>query len=168
MDDLDFEFHGFDELAGKMEAVARKVRGPVAKEMVRAGANVFKREMIDRAPVLDEKNSGSNSLEPGALKDDIRVRFPASEQLLDTTAAVGPGKKTAYVANFVEYGHRMVSGGQSKVGADGKVRGNGKVSDVDVPAYPFVRPAFEAGQGEAEHAMVEKFDSMNLETADGE
>lgn len=137
----DYEIRGFSELAAKMEAGTREIGERRVKRMVLAGARVFKREVVSRAPVLDKKTAGSTSLEPGALKDDIRIATLKNETL--PTAVVGPSRKTAYVANFVEYGHRMVKG---------------KVALADVPAHPFIRPAFESAQDEAEQAMIKDFD----------
>jgi HK97 gp10 family phage protein len=152
----DYEIRGFSELATKMEAAAREVGERRTKRMVLAGARVFKREMVSRAPVLDKKTANSTSLEPGALKKNIRIAMLKKETI--PTAIVGPGTKTDYVARFVEYGHRMVSGGQSHVLPGGKTRGPGTASEIDVPAHPFIRPAFESAQGEAEQAMIKDFD----------
>jgi len=154
--DFEWESKGFDELAAKLNAAAQEVKGPRARRMVRAGAEVFKKEMVERAPVLDKKTTGSNALEPGALKKDIKVRNVKNQVL--PTVRVGPGGKTAYVANFVEYGHRDVHGGYLKLLGNGKSQGPGKAGDMDVPAHPFVRPTFEAAQGAAEAAMEADFD----------
>jgi HK97 gp10 family phage protein len=151
----DYEIRGFDELAKRFESGAALIE-PRARRMVLAGARVFKREVVARAPVLDKKTAGSNSLDPGALKAGIRIATLTEET--QPTAVIGPNKKTAYVANFVEYGHRMVSGGYSQVLPGGLARGPGKAGEKDVQAQPFIRPAFESAQGEAEAAMVADFD----------
>ena len=150
------ETTGIAEIREKIQAMRSQVSGPISRRAVRAGGRVIAAAMIERTPVNIEKNAGSNSLEPGAVKADIKVRFPAAEnQTMEAVALIGPGGKTSHVARFVEYGHRMVHGGQSKVGADGKVRGRGIVHDVDVPAHPFLRPAYEASLAEAQAAMAE-------------
>lgn len=146
------ETTGIAEMKAKMQALRQQVRGPLAQRAVRAGGRVIQAAMIERTPINIEKNTGSNSLDPGAVKSDIKVRFPAKENDHETTALIGPGKKTGHVARWVEYGHRMVHGGQSKVGPDGKVRGRGIVHDEDVPAHPFLRPAYEASVAEAREA----------------
>lgn len=152
---MGFEMSGLNEMVAQMNGLREQVSGPIAKKAVRAAGNVIKVAMVERTPENIEKNAGSDSLEPGAVKADIKVRFPANEQVLETTALIGPGAKTAHVARWVEYGHRMVHGGQSKVGADGRIRGNGSVGAVDVPAYPFLRPAYESALDVAHEAEAE-------------
>jgi HK97 gp10 family phage protein len=149
------ETKGIAEMKARMRSLSQQVSGPIAKKAVRAGGKVIRDAMIERTPELIEKNTGSDALEPGAVKADIKVRFPAAENKYEATALIGPGSKTSHVARWVEYGHRMVSGGQSKVLANGKVRGPGKVHEQDVPAYPFLRPAFEESVAEAQAAEVE-------------
>jgi HK97 gp10 family phage protein len=161
MAEFEMETRGFEELAAKLENIGHEVAGPVAKKMVRAGARVMKRAIEERTPTLDAKTASSSALQPGAMKADIRIAYPANE--LIPTAIVGPGKKTAHVANWVEYGHREVHGGQSKVTAKGTT-GSG-VAGADVPAHPFVRPAFEAAQAETENAMVAELQAAELEGA---
>lgn len=152
---MGFEMQGLKEEIARMNTLREQVSGPIAKKAVRAAGIVVRDAMIERTPVNIEKNAGSNSLEPGAVKADIKVRFPAQEQVLETTALIGPGAKTAHVARWVEYGHRDVHGGQSKVGADGKVRGHGVANIEDVPAHPFLRPAYEASIDAGHEAEAE-------------
>lgn len=121
----------------------------VSASAVRAGADVIAEAMTTAAPVLDAKTAGSTALEPGALKADIRTTQGRTEEG-EVAAFAGPGHETAHVARFVEYGHRMVHGGQSKVvDGEGRTRGAGVASEIDVPAHPFLRPAFEASVTEA-------------------
>jgi len=152
---MGFDMAGLDALKARMAGMREHVSGPIARKAITAGGHVIQDAMVERTPVNVEKNAGSNSLEPGAIKADIKVRFPAQEQPLETTATIGPGGKTSHVARWVEYGHRMVSGGQSKIGADGKLRGPGTAAEKDVPAYPFLRPAFEASEGPAMDIIAE-------------
>lgn len=142
-------------MKARMKALSAEVTGPMAQRAVRAGGRVIQAAMIERTPVLIEKNAGSDALEPGAVRADIKVRFPAAQNQFEATALIGPGGKTSHVARFVEYGHRMVTGGQSKVLASGKVRGRGKVAEQDVPAHPFLRPAWEESVAEAQAAEVD-------------
>lgn len=148
------ETTGIAEMKARMLALRQQVSGPMAAKAVRAGGRVIRDAMIERTPVNVERNAGSNSLEPGAVKEDIKVRMPAKENQFEATALIGPGKTTSHVARWVEYGHRMVTGGQSKVLPSGKIRGSGKVAEKDVPAYPFLRPAFEESVAAAQEAEV--------------
>lgn len=152
---MDIEQSGVEEMKAKMLAMRQHMSGPGSQKAVRAGGNVIKGAMVERTPVLIEKNAGSNALEPGSVKRDILVRFPASENQYQVTALIGPGKRAGRVAHLVEYGHRMVVGGKSRVLANGKVQGNGKVLERDVPAHPFLRPAFEASVAEAQKVLAE-------------
>jgi len=166
MDGLDFDFQGFDKLAATMEAAARNARRPAMERMVRAGAAVFKKEMVERAPVLEKKNTGSDSLEPRALKEGIRVLVPKGVEPVE--AHIGPrGSRLIRTATEVEFGHRMVHGGSLRLLGNGKTKGDG-VAGEDVPAHPFVRPTYEVAQSEAETAMIAAFDAENLEVTDGE
>jgi len=166
MDGLEFDFRGFDALAKTMEAAARNVKGPAVRKMVRAGAEVFKREMIERAPVLAKKNAGSDALEPRAIKDGIRILIPKNADPVE--AHIGPrGSKLVRVSTEVEYGHREIHGGSLTLLGNGKTKGSG-VAGEDVPEHPFVRPTFESAQGAAEAAMIETFNAENLEVVSGE
>lgn len=149
------ELKGIAEMKARMRALSAEVTGPMSQHAVRAGGRVIQAAMIEYTPVLIEKNAGSNALEPGAVKADIKVRFPAEQNKFEATALIGPGAKTKHVARFVEYGHRMVTGGQAKVLASGKTSGRGTVGEQDVPAHPFLRPAWEESVAEAQAAEVE-------------
>ncbi len=94
---------GLDELKANIAALRERMVGPGTERAVRAGGNVIRDAMRARTPMLIEKNAGSNALPPGSVRRNIGVRFPPKEQLFETTAIVGPGPKTAYVARFVEY-----------------------------------------------------------------
>ncbi|GEM_PF-3858269 len=155
-EDFEWESRGFDELAAKLEAIGQQATGPRARRMVRAGAEVFKKEMVDRAPLLTKKTTGSDSLDPGELKRSIRVLLPKSVEPVE--ARIGPrGSELIRVATDVEYGHREVHGGSLTLLGNGKTKGSGAAGE-DVPAHPFVRPAFEAAEAEAEQAMMQDFD----------
>jgi hypothetical protein len=120
---MDFEIKGMKELVAKLEKARVDMAGPEMKKALRAGGKVIQQAMIERAPMLDGKTPGSDSLEPGALKSHITVSVPASDNPIE--AIIGPNSKVAYVARFVEYGHRQVSGGYLKLLGNGKSRGTG-------------------------------------------
>lgn len=88
------------------------------------------------------KDGTGGMLPPGALKNDIVIRF-LKDAAGAISAKVGPAKLTAHVARWVEYGHRIVRGGRNRIKANGKQYGNG-VANGEVPAHPFIRPAYEA------------------------
>ncbi|XWK65296.1 hypothetical protein RBB80_16315 [Tunturiibacter gelidiferens] len=88
------------------------------------------------------KDYSGGILPPGALKSDIIIRVSEDGDGV-LQAKIGPDKETAWIANLVEYGHRGVQGGKSRLYADGKTKGPGKQTH-DVPEHPFIRPAWEA------------------------
>lgn len=139
-----------------LERVRQSIVDKGARKAVVAGARVIGAAMIERTPVQVEKMAGSDSLEPGELKANIRVRAKTAEDG-SQYALVGPiGKQgeISRVAHLVEYGHRTVTGGKSRLNAAGILVGGGKVHEVDVPAYPFLRPAFEESASEAESVVA--------------
>ena len=130
-----------ESMLAKLESCRAEVSGPGKKKALRAGGDVLKAAMEQHAPVLDAKTAGSNALEPGSLKAGMRVLSVDEDG--EPALLVGPGGQVEHVARWVEFGHRQVSGGYSKLLANGKTRGPGKASDNDVQAHPFLRPAFE-------------------------
>ncbi len=152
---MEIQITGMTELVARMKSVSAKMTGPSSRRAVRAGGAVIQAAMVERAPLKKYEGAGGNSLAEGELKGDIKVYTSAAKG--EVAATIGPGGKTAHVARWIEYGHRMVTGGQSKVLANGKTRGKGKVSSVDVPAYPFLRPAFESSVEGAQSAMVDSY-----------
>lgn len=143
---------GAEQLLGNMKAIQLWVKKEGQKEALRAGGRVIKAAMVDRTPVLIEKTAGSTSLEPGEVKASISVRVRQDEDN-EAVAYIGPKSPDGDVgkaAYLVEYGHRMVKGGPSRMNSFGKFVGSGVANEEqDVPAHPFLRPAFEVSVGEA-------------------
>jgi hypothetical protein len=76
------------------------------------------------------------------VKANIKVRIRQDGD--NPIALIGPaGKDVGRAAYLVEYGHRMVTGGKSRLNAAGVFEGPGVAQEKDVPAHPFLRPAFE-------------------------
>ena len=150
---MELRFTGVDSLLEKLAEVS----GPVAEEAMRigvkAGARVIADGMREAAPVLDERTAKSTALESGALRADIHVYAGKPEGTL-LADLIGPGKKTQHVALWVEYGHRMVKGGYSRVDAIGRSRGPGHEFG-SVRPHPFLRPAFEASARAALEACAD-------------
>ncbi len=141
---MDITITGVEQLKRNIEAMRQRMTTTVARKAVREGAKVIAGAMAEAAPILDKKTAKSNALEPGSLKADIRARNTSANG--ETAAIAGPTKKTAYVARFVEYGHRNVRGGYSKAVGDGTTRGPGRQlqgDNAETPEHPFLRPAFE-------------------------
>lgn len=94
-----------------------------------AGINVFAGALASRTPVRSGKLAASLVI---AVEVDSDARGGA--------AAVGFGKQ-GHVANWVEYGHRMVGHAPNK-----------KETGAVLP-HPFMRPAFDASADEALQAF---------------
>lgn len=146
---MEMSFTGVPALVRRMEDIRARMVKEQATKAVRAGAQIIAKAMVQSAPVLDVKTSGSNSLEPGELKADIKARVFTEDG--EVFALAGPGEGTAYAARFVEYGHRMVVGGPKTMRSDGKMRRSraSMIYGKDIPAHPFLRPAYEASVQEA-------------------
>ena len=127
---LDMDMSG---LVTRLEKCSVAVAGQGKRKALRAGGRVVERAMYLRAPYLTEKQAGSNSLEPYALRDNMRTLV--TEDAGELVALAGPSAKVAHVARFVEYGH-----------AGPKGKGD------DTQAHPFLRPAYEESITEAVEA----------------
>jgi len=146
---------GFKELDAKLVALGGQAGLDATRDGLRAGGEVIQAAIRGRAPVRPDLPSG-DALPPGALAHDIELAI--GEEDGHPAAIIRPGSETAYAAEWLEYGHRMVTGGYSKaVGTSGRHRGPGKLTMTkrgtkSVPAYPFIRPGFEESAGAAAEA----------------
>jgi len=149
---MNFETKGFDELAAHLADLKVALSGPAQERMVRAGAAVFKRGMVERAPILKPGTGGKTSLPPMAMKRGIGITV--RKKSAGAEASIGPrGKDLKFKAFDVEYGHRQIVHGKQ---------------GEDVAAHPFIRPTYEADQQEAEAAMVASVDEMVKEMQDAQ
>jgi HK97 gp10 family phage protein len=126
------QIDGLKELGAIMRNLSKEVNNRIARSATLAGAQVIKKEVIERAPV-----------DTGNLKKNIitkrKTKTPFTSEFLVT---VRTGKKTkkqiaqgigdAFYAKFVEYG------------------------TVKSAAKPFIRPAFEQGKESAAIAIVDR------------
>ena len=144
---------GLEELKGKARLLQEAMREQALKEGVRAGSKVILEAMQSRVPELDAKTTGSDAAPPGTYKAGLRATAPRSDKDGIVTSRIGAGKKVARQAFLVEYGHRLVKGGGSRVLADGRLQGAGREIG-SVPAYPALRDAYEASAREAQEACV--------------
>lgn len=150
------------ELDGYLDAIADPARvKKITRKALRKGAQVTRAAIAERAPVRPDLPSGT-ALPMGALASDIIVRSYTDADGKEV-ASVQPGEYTDHVAGFVEFGHRMVRGGYSRVDKKtGKTKGHGKEVG-QVPAHPFFRPGAEASEDAAAEAIVESLseDAVN-------
>jgi len=149
-------FQGLKELDAKLEALKPKVAHKLIHDALMDGGEVLRAAVAERAPERVPQIHG-NAIPPGALKRDIEIAFGITDEGLPA-AIIKPGRYTIHVARWLEYGHRLVRGGYSKV-VGNRTRGPGKAAEEDVPAYPFIRPAFETARALATTTAVESLKS---------
>jgi HK97 gp10 family phage protein len=130
------EMVGLKELGSAMTQFSQKVEKKLVRHAVNAGAEVFRREIRAKAPVRVEvgqtgfRNTakGKEQREPGYLKKHIGRQIKVSDSAY--TVEIGP-TKSAYYGAFDELGTKHQ------------------------PARPFMRPAFDSKQVEAERVFAE-------------
>lgn len=149
----DLQFGGVEEMRGKLKYLRGVFRDDVIRKASRAGAKVIQEEMITRAPLLDHKSPRSTAQDPGTLKKSIRTLVRKPQDGVGE-AIIGP-LRDSFLARWVEYGHRLVKGGYSRMHKSGRgYRGPGRQVGF-VPAHPFLRPAFEASRRRALEKVAE-------------
>lgn len=125
-------------LIAKLDALnGKKLKNIQAKALRQVGV-IVKDAIIARTPVRVDAPSG-NALPVGALKADIKalVHIAKDENAGDpSTVTIGPSKKTAYVARWIEYGHEIP-------------RAHKPNARKNVPPRPFIRPAFDSVKSQA-------------------
>jgi HK97 gp10 family phage protein len=149
-DGISIRVEGLSELQAKLEELSTKQADTAIRAALKAGAEVERVAISERAPI---KDTTGGSLPDGALANDIVVKIKRSDQGF-LYAVVGPDKYTAHVARWVEYGHRLVRGGRSRLLKNGKTGGPGSQVGT-VPEHPFIRPAFESTRQEVVDVMCQ-------------
>jgi hypothetical protein len=117
-----------------------------------AGIKVFEAYLELKTPIRLGFEGEDLMVQGGDLKAALVSQVELDSQFRGGIAAVGYGK-LGYIANFVEYGHRIVKPGGRYVNSRGKSR-KGTVTG-QVPAYPFMRPAFDTQADAALDAFCE-------------
>jgi HK97 gp10 family phage protein len=148
-DGISIDIKGLSETKAMLENLSTTAAERAIRTALRAGAAIEKAAIEELAPVNE---TGGGTLPPGALKADIGVTMTRSDQG-EISAIVGPGKLTRHVAGWVEYGHRLVRGGRSRLLLNGKTKGPGKEVG-SVAAHPFIRKAYEATAAEVANTIA--------------
>lgn len=146
---------GLRELDRKLSELSTTRAKRIINDGLKAGGAVFQEAIAERAPERPDLPSG-DALPPGALKQDIEVKLTKDDTGLPAVV-VGPGKFTSHVARWVEYGHRLVRGGYSRLIKSGRHAGKyrGPGSEVGaVEEHPFIRPGYEAAREAAVQATI--------------
>lgn len=138
MIDINLDFSGLDEIARDLETLSRAENNKVLRDATRAGAEVLREEVIQRAPersgklkknvvVLTQKSRRRGEISSGV---HIRGRNMRTGNSDNSMKASDP--RNAFYWRFVELG------------------------TVNMPAHPFVRPAFDTRQEQAAQAAMER------------
>jgi HK97 gp10 family phage protein len=136
-DGISIDIKGLAELKATFESLTKKDADRCVAKALMAGAE------IEQAAIVGHANFRTTGglLPEGALANDIEITRHRSKDG-NSYITVGPGKYTSSVARWVEYGHRLVRGGYSRLLANGKTKGPGS-QVATVPEHPFIRPAYE-------------------------
>ncbi|KMV33911.1 HK97-gp10 family putative phage morphogenesis protein [Franconibacter pulveris] len=138
MIDINLDFSGLDEIARDLETLSRAENNKVLRDATRAGAEVLREEVIQRAPertgkmkknvvILTQKARRRGEISSGVHIRGVNPRTGNSD---NTMKANNP--RNAFYWRFVELG------------------------TVNMPAHPFVRPAFDTRQEQAAQAAMER------------
>jgi len=138
---MGLEISGLGDLRANLGELRQAASDDATRQALRAAAALIRDEEQQIAPVLDDWTAQSTALPPRALKDGIEFRIRKDGPGF-LTALIGPRKGTRRAAHLVEFGHRLIKGGRSHVGARG-AEGSGREIG-QVPAHPFLRPAFDS------------------------
>lgn len=147
MDGFQVNITGLKELNEKLAALRNDLAVRAMRMASRQAGKVFQEGMKALAPRgrgrLQETKKGEQRVH---LADDIKVRVKVDKSTGDATVTVGPSKRTAYIANFLEFGtgsHLIMA----KKGGSLFIPGVGFVKHIQHPgsaAHPFMRPAFDS------------------------
>lgn len=138
MIDINLDFSGLDEIARDLETLSRAENNKVLRDATRAGAEVLREEVIQWAPertgkmkknvvILTQKARRRGEIASGVHIRGVNPRTGNSD---NTMKASNP--RNAFYWRFVELG------------------------TVNMPAHPFVRPAFDTRQEQAAQVAMER------------
>lgn len=141
MINVNLDFSGLEDIARDLETLSRAENNKVLRDATRAGADVLKTEVINRAPVRTGKIKKNvvvvtqRSRRRGEISSGVHIRGvnPRTGNSDNTMKASNP--RNAFYWRFVELG------------------------TVNMPAHPFVRPAFDTRQEEAAEAAIARMNS---------
>ncbi|EKP4474663.1 HK97 gp10 family phage protein [Cronobacter dublinensis] len=138
MIDINLDFSGLDEIARDLETLSRAENNKVLRDATRAGAEVLREEVIQRAPertgkmkknvvILTQKARRRGEISSGVHIRGVNPRTGNSDNTMKSN-----NPRNAFYWRFVELG------------------------TVNMPAHPFVRPAFDTRQEQAAQVAMER------------
>jgi HK97 gp10 family phage protein len=154
---LEYGIHveGIEELQSKLDDLDQKIKTKIVRKALKAGGAIVKAAIEERAPERPDLPS-TTALPPGWMKQDVKSSFRGKTKSGNPGQIIGPGPATSHAAHLVEYGHRMVRGGKSRLDKkSGKYKGDGTETGF-VPEHPFIRPAFESVQAEVTEVVSQE------------
>ena len=136
MIDISLDFSGLEEISRDLELLSRAENNKVLRDATRAGAEVLKDEVIERAPERTGKLKKNvvvvtqKSRRRGEISSGVHIRGvnPRTGNSDNTMKANNP--RNAFYWRFVEMG------------------------TVNMPPHPFIRPAFDVRQEQATEVAI--------------
>ena len=136
MIDFNLDFSGLQDIARDLELLSRAENNKVLRDATRSGAEVFRQEIVDNAPertgklkknvvVVTQKARRRGDISSGVHIRGVNPRTGNSDNTMKTG-----DPRNAFYWRFVELG------------------------TSNMPAHPFVRPAFDTRLEEAESAAI--------------
>lgn len=154
---------GFTEFAAKLRSISSELGESALRSAAVAGGTLMRDDAIARAPE-----------ETGRLKRALYLKF-IDEKSSDTSAVyyvgIRRGKAAAaqdddaYYGRMVEFGHWYIP--PKPKGVRWATHRKQWVGKKWVPAYPFMRPAFDTRRLEVIQAMRERLQERLLEVLHG-
>ena len=138
MIDITLDFSGLEEISRDLELLSRAENNKVLRDATRAGAEVLKDEVIERAPERTGKLKKNvvvvtqKSRRRGEISSGVHIRGvnPRTGNSDNTMKANNP--RNAFYWRFVEMG------------------------TANMPAHPFIRPAFDVRQEQATEVAIRR------------
>ncbi|ELY3999432.1 HK97 gp10 family phage protein [Cronobacter sakazakii] len=138
MIDINLDFSGLDEIARDLETLSRAENNKVLRDATRAGAEVLREEVIQRAPERSGKLKKNvviltqKSRRRGEISSGVHIRGRNMRTGNSDNSMKASDPRNAFYWRFVELG------------------------TVNMPAHPFVRPAFDTRQEQAAQVAMER------------
>jgi HK97 gp10 family phage protein len=142
--EMNVKLEGIDELFSHIDATKAK---SIQRKALKAGGTLIQAAIAERAPERVTDSQGSNALPPGALKNDIEMKTLKGSDGNRIAISIGPGKYTAHVARFLEYGFHHYKLGKYIF-------------------RPFIRPAIDETESAAQKAILDTLESEIVKTYD--
>ena len=137
MIDTNLDFSGLLDLSKDLEALSKAENRKVMRDTTRAGATVFKDEVVKRAPVRTGKLKKNIVVltqrdRNGDISSGVHVRGRNPHTGNSDNSMKGSNARNAFYWRFVEMG------------------------TVNMPPHPFIRPAFDVRQEQATEVAIRR------------